>query len=230
MNKILLIDDDVELSTMLKTYLDQEGFETTVFNLGTLGIDAAISENFDLVILDVMLPDINGISGLSKIRSQSTIPVIMLTARGDDIDRIVGLEMGADDYLPKPCVPRELAARIRAILRRASNTQEKSGNKQPLQVGELCLHTNRRQLTLNGSLIPLTSTEYNLLTVLMENPGEIVSKESLCLHGLGRNYSRYDRSVDVHISSIRKKLQQSDTTKMIETVHGHGYQLTTPIS
>lgn len=225
MSKILLVDDDTELAGLLGDYLQQDGFDiTAVFN-GNEGVLAALSGQYALVVLDVMMPQLNGIEVLRRIREQSSLPVLMLTARGDDTDRIVGLELGADDYVPKPCTPRELAARIRAILRRAQNKDSEAASG-PLIVGPLTLRSEQRQAEWDGKLLELTSTEFNLLEVLARNAGRTVSKASLSEQGLGRPLARFDRSIDVHLSSIRHKIGQlPDGRSCIQTIYRQGYQL-----
>ncbi|MGZ8251384.1 MAG: response regulator [Methylophilaceae bacterium] len=225
MSKVLLIDDDVELVGMLREYLEQEGFETTVAYDGEAGAMCAFSEPFDIVVLDTMMPKLNGIETLRRIRASSKLPVIMLTAKGDDADRIVGLELGADDYVPKPCTPRELVARIRAILRR---TQASTNGNQPVQisVGELSMWPEQRRVEWAGTPLDLTSTEFNLLEVLVRHAGHVVSKNDLSLQALGRPMARFDRSIDVHLSSIRQKLGGfADGHHCIQTVYRMGYQL-----
>lgn len=225
MTKLLLVDDDIELTTMLKDYLQGEGFLITAVNDGESAIREITQNTYALVVLDVMMPGMTGIEVLSRIRMQSQLPVLMLTARGDDIDRIIGLELGADDYVPKPCMPRELVARIRAILRR-TRADPAANNHEPLQVGTLILAPEKRQASLNGGLLELTSTEFNLLEVLVQQAGQTVSKNDLSLRALGRNLTRYDRSIDVHLSSIRHKLGNlPDGRSWIQTVRGIGYQL-----
>ncbi|HSH73114.1 MAG TPA: response regulator transcription factor [Methylophilaceae bacterium] len=225
MSKVLLIDDDVELVGMLKEYVEQEGFDTTVAYDGEAGAQYALAGQFDIVVLDIMMPKLNGIETLRKIRAHSNTPVLMLTAKGDDADRIAGLELGADDYVPKPCTPRELVARIRAILRR---TQVNANANQALQltVGELSIWPEQRRTEWAGNTIELTSTEFNLLEVLVRNAGHVVSKNDLSLQGLGRPMARFDRSIDVHLSSIRQKLGGfADGHHCIQTVYRMGYQL-----
>lgn len=225
MATVLIIDDDVELAELFQDYLQQEQFSVeTCFN-GREGLDAALSGRFDLVILDMMLPDIKGTEILLQIRQQSLIPVLMFTAKGDDIDRIIGLESGADDYVPKPCTPRELVARIRAILRRTEQATGKAGNSQ-LNVGPLSIHSETRQAFWFDKELDLTSTEFNLLEVLARQAGHVVSKQELSQQALGRPLARFDRSIDVHMSSIRQKLgQQTDGHHYIQTIRGQGYQL-----
>jgi two-component system, OmpR family, response regulator len=227
MDKLLLIDDDVELVEMLKEYLDLEGFTVNIAHDGEAGLSALQinlhdTNSYDLVVLDVMMPKLNGIETLRQIRQKSNVPVIMLTAKGDDADRIVGLELGADDYVAKPCTPRELVARIRAILRRAK--------PQPLEntvihLGDLLIEPQQRRANWAGKLISLTSTELNLLLILVQHAGSPVSKQELSQQALGRPLTKFDRNIDVHVSSLRQKLGAAAQGKqMIETVYKLGYQ------
>ncbi len=225
LRKLLLVDDDRELSSMLKEFLQREGFSVDTAYDGEEGVQRVAAQDYDLVILDVMMPGVNGIEALGRIRLQSQIPVLMLTARGDDVDRIIGLELGADDYVPKPCLPRELVARIRAILRRSRN-EASADVCRPVQVGELKLWPERRQAQWRGQPLELTSTEFSLLEVLAQHAGKVVSKDELSMLARGRALTRYDRSIDVHMSSIRQKLGQLDCGRScIQTVRGLGYQL-----
>ena len=223
--RILLVDDDVELATMLSEYLVRDGFDVLAVPDGESGVAEALSGRFALVVLDVMMPGIGGIEALRRIRAASTVPVLMLTARGDDLDRIVGLELGADDYVPKPCLPRELAARLRAILRRSQQSAEPAAQA-PLVVGPLKLMPAQRRVEWDGAPVELTSTEFNLLEVLARNAGRPVSKADLSAQALGRPLARFDRNIDVHLSSIRHKLGQlPDGRSCIQTVYRQGYQL-----
>ena len=227
MNRVLLVDDDVELSALLREYIEQEGYEATVVHDGESGVAEALSGRHAIVVLDVMMPGIGGIEALRRIRAQSNVPVLMLTAKGDDVDHIVGLELGADDYVPKPCTPRELVARLRAILRRthepASSADSPNGT---VAVGPLLMWPQMRRAEWQGRALELTSTEYNLLELLARNAGRVVSKTELSEQGLGRPLARFDRSIDVHLSSIRHKLgPRPDGRPWIETVRGLGYQL-----
>lgn len=225
MTKVLIIDDDVELAGLFKEYLEQDGFAVDVTHQGETGLRLALSGDYRLAILDIMLPDIKGIEVLSRIRLQSRIPVLMFTAKGDDVDRIIGLESGADDYVPKPCTPRELAARIRAILRRTCLAGDAAGNG-PLIAGPLKIWREKRKASWFERDMELTSTEFNLLETLASNFGRIVTKNELSEKALGRPLARFDRSIDVHMSSIRQKLgSQSDGRSYIQTVRGQGYQL-----
>jgi len=221
--RILLVDDDAELASMLSEYLTVEGFETVCAHSGEHGIEQAARQTFDAIVLDVMLPGMNGIEVLRRLRERSPVPVLMLTARGDHVDRIVGLELGADDYVPKPCPPRELVARLRAILRRTRGGDQPGGM---LSAGLLALWPARRRVTCDGTPLTLTSTEFNLLEVLLRDAGRVVSKQDLYSKGLGRTMGRFERSIDVHISSIRHKLSDAAGERLrIESVRGVGYQL-----
>ena len=224
MTQLLLIDDDKELSSMLGEYLAAEGFAIDYAYNGREGVDMARSHQYDALVLDVMMPELDGFEVLRRIRVDSTVPVIMLTAKGDDVDRIVGLEIGADDYLPKPFNPRELLARLRAILRRANSAQQPR-QEQTLTIGSLEISPASRSALVSGSAIDLTSTEFNLLHVLVKQAGKIVSKESLSELGLGRSLEKYDRSIDMHMSNLRKKMAQKKLGEMIITIRGQGYQL-----
>lgn len=225
MPKVLLADDDIELASMLKDYLEQEGFEVTMVHDGDSGANAALSGEYQIAVLDVMMPQLNGIEALRRIRAQSSMPVLMLTARGDDTDRIIGLELGADDYVPKPCTPRELTARLRAILRRAQNIEAETAAPAAVIAGPLTLRPEQRRAEWNNQSISLTSTEFNLLEVLARNAGRPVSKSILSEQGLGRPLARFDRSIDVHLSSIRHKLGTlPDGRSYIQTVYRLGYQ------
>lgn len=224
MNKVLLIDDDVELTGMLKEFLEGEDFDVSIANDGVSGAQYILLNQYDIVVLDVMMPKMDGIETLQLIRKSSQIPVIMLTAKGDEEDRFYGLQSGADDYVPKPCTPRELSARIRAILRR---TQQNAAQKvEVIEVGQLSVRPEQRKVEWAGQQIHFTSVEYSLLEVLARNAGRIVSKETLSQQGLGRPLAKFDRSVDVHLSSIRQKIAEySNNGQMIQTVYRMGYQL-----
>lgn len=229
MNSVLLIDDDVELIGMIKEYLEQEGFDVAAVCDGAAGVDAALTGQFAIAVLDVMMPRLNGVDTLRKIRETSNMPVLMLTAKGDDTDRIIGLELGADDYVPKPCTPRELVARIRAILRRtqpADNDQASAEIAKPVLAGALALWPAQRRAQWAGKLLELTSTEFNLLEILARNAGRPVSKSRLSEEGLGRPLARFDRNIDVHLSSLRHKLGNlADGRSCIQTLYRQGYQL-----
>jgi DNA-binding response OmpR family regulator len=227
MNRILVVDDDLDLSELLAKYLRREGFDVDMVHDGETGVERALSGDYTLIILDVMLPGLSGFDVLSSIRRKSGVPVLMLTARGDDVDRIVGLEMGADDYLPKPFNPRELIARIRAILRRARlEPVEALAPPAPerLTVGDVELDKGTRMVTRNGEPLMLTTVEFDLLESLMRAAGQIVSREELVKSILGRNFTPYDRSIDTHVSNLRKKLgHYLDGIERIKTIRGIGY-------
>lgn len=224
MPSVLLIDDDAELVEMLKEYLEQDGFLVTAVHDGETGVAAALSGRHQIVLLDVMMPGLNGLDVLRRIRRESQLPVLMLTARGDNTDRIVGLELGADDYVPKPCTPRELAARIRAILRR-SQPQDIRLSAEPVVVGALRIWPGQRRAEWEGRHLELTSTEFSLLEVLARQSGKPVGKNDLSEQALGRPLARFDRNIDVHISSLRRKLGTlRDGRSCIQTVIRLGYQ------
>ena len=224
--KILLVDDDLELVAMLKDYLEREDYRVDVIGDGLAATGKAISGDYALVVLDVMMPRVSGLEVLRCIRARSPVPVLMLTAKGEANDKVTGLELGADDYVPKPCTPRELSARIRSILRRTGAVSSDSPPMDKVVVGSLVIWPDRRQAEWAGKALDLTSTEFNLLEVLASNAGRPVSKEVLSARALGRPRTRYDRSIDVHLSSVRRKLAAAGTQMpMIETVHGLGYQL-----
>jgi len=224
-NRIFVIDDDHELCTLLGEYLKGEGFVVETAGEGLLGSVKASSGEFDLVVLDVMLPGINGFEVLRRIRSSSSVPVVMLTARGEEVDRIVGLELGADDYLPKPFNPRELVARIRAIQRRQTRTDktEKEYGRTVI-VGDMTLDPGRRTVMQGQNSISLTSLEFSVLEMLLSKAGLVISREELCQQALGRPLNSFDRSIDVHMSSLRRKLgPASDGSDRIKSVRGIGY-------
>ncbi len=225
MGKVLVIDDDTELCELLDDYLSQEGFAIETVNDPLEGIQQALSGSHCLVVLDVMLPRMNGFEVLRRIRASSKIPILMLTARGDEVDRIVGLEIGADDYLPKPFSPRELVARLRAILRRTEQDvlapRRHTGS---LVVGDVVLNPGMRTVACAGKTVELTSIEFAVLEVLLDKVGQVVGREELARKALDRGYSAYDRSIDVHISSLRKKLgPRADGLERIKTVRNSGY-------
>jgi len=225
LDRILIIDDDVELSSLVAEYLEPEGFQLEAVYDGNRGLQRALSGEHLLVVLDVMLPGLNGFDVLRRLRATSRIPVLLLTARGEDVDRIVGLEIGADDYLPKPFNPRELVARIRAILRRTQSGY-KPGEPIPdaVRVGDIELDPATRTVLQNGKPVELTSVEFNLLHVLLQEAGRVVTRERLVDAVLGRKFSPFDRSIDMHVSKVRKKLGDSESAAdHIKTVRGVGY-------
>jgi DNA-binding response OmpR family regulator len=224
MDKVLIIDDDEELCELVSEYLTVEGFETECVNDGEMGLQRALSAEHDMAILDVMLPKMNGFDVLRALREQSKLPVIMLTARGDDMERIVGLEIGADDYLPKPFNPRELAARLRAILRRAHAPDSDGKENGEIEVGDIRLSSTSRVATRDGDELNLTSVEFELMRELLREAGKVVKKEDLSERVLERKLSPFDRSLDMHISNLRKKLgPRADGSERIKTVRSVGY-------
>jgi two-component system response regulator CpxR len=221
--KILLIDDDRELGKMLSDFLGADRLDLAVRNTGESGLEEFSRNAFDLLILDIMMPGMNGLDVLKKVRQKSAVPVIMLTARGDDIDRIIGLEFGADDYLPKPFNPRELLARIKAILRRSQASRSES---RILSLGSITLDTRTHRSAVDDAELELTGTEYEILKCLLETPGEVVNKEHLSERALGRRLLPYDRSVDTHISNLRGKLERAGNREVtIQNQRGIGYLL-----
>lgn len=232
MTRILAIEDDVELCELLEEYLGSEGFTFHAVHSGKKGVDAALEEEHDIVILDVMLPEMNGFDVLREIRGESNIPVIMLTARGDDVDRIVGLEIGADDYVPKPFNPRELIARIKAVLRRyqTSDTTFQTGVEDPvLRVADIELDPRSHVVKRDGEPVELTSLEFRLLETFLESAGQVIKRQDLVRKVLERSYSPFDRSIDVHISNLRKKLGPgTDGSERIKTIRGEGYLYSYP--
>ena len=224
--RILIIDDDSQLGQMLGEFLANEGWQTEWVGDGQAGRDRAVSDEFDAIVLDVMLPSMNGFDVLRAIRAQSQVPVIMLTARGEDTDRIVGLELGADDYLAKPFNPRELGARLRAILRRTRNLSTEN-----LIHGDLKLDRQARKVSLDGQPIQLTAAEFTILEQLLEHPGQVLSKDEISRHALGRELQPFDRSVDTHVSRLRGKLGPlPDGEPRIQSIRGRGYVLIRPAS
>lgn len=223
-NKVLIIDDDEELCDLVSEYLTVEGFETHCVHDGESGLQRAASGDFDLAILDVMLPKMNGFDVLRNLRQSSDVPVLMLTARGDDMERIVGLEIGADDYLPKPFNPRELVARLRAILRRVAQDESAEDLPEKIAVEDLEISSSARSAKLKGGEVGLTSVEFDLLLALVREAGKIIKKEDLSERVLERSLSPYDRSLDMHISNLRKKLGlRDDGSERIKTVRSVGY-------
>ena len=222
---LLVVDDDREIRRLVEQYLGQAGYRVTAVGDGKAMWRALDAHRVDLVVLDLMLPGDDGLTLCRDLRTRSNLPVLMLTARGDDFDRIIGLELGADDYVPKPCLPRELAARLRAILRRSQQGADQAAQA-PLVVGRLMVMPAQRRVEWDGAPVELTSTEFDLLEVLARNAGRPVSKADLSAQALGRPLARFDRSVDVHLSSIRHKLGPLPGGRScIQTVYRQGYQL-----
>jgi len=226
MNKILLADDDLELSEMLIEYLTSEGFEVEAAFDGKTTLQMLNAKQYDLLVLDVMMPHMNGFDVLRELRATSSIPVLMLTARGDDVDNVVGLELGADDYLAKPCNPRVLVAHMRAILRRADKKNTSPHQLQTsIKLDDITLDNESRQVSVNNKPVSLTSTEYQVLEHLLENAGKVVKKDALSEAALGRKLSPYDRSLDMHVSNLRKKLGLlPNGSERIKTIRSIGYQ------
>jgi two-component system response regulator CpxR len=223
---VLLVDDDRELCRMLGEYLNPEGFRLTTVHDGDEALYALGRHHFDLIVLDVMLPRLGGLDVLRALRQKNTTPVLMLTARGEDIDRVVGLELGADDYLPKPFNPRELVARMRAILRRSLLLEPQPGRRDRIDAGPLSLHFASRTASARGQTINLTGAEFRILEVLMQQVGIVVSREQLTRQVLSRRLTPYDRSIDTHISNIRRKLVAVADQVSIVNVRRTGYVIT----
>ncbi|SDJ90179.1 two component transcriptional regulator, winged helix family [Ferrimonas sediminum] len=222
MGKILLVEDDLDLCELLTELLQMEGFELTSSQNGREGLELALKQEFDLLLLDVMLPEMNGFEVLKSLRQHSQLPVLMLTARGDDIDRVVGLEIGADDYLPKPFNDRELVARIKAILRRTHDKADPQTDQ--ISAGDLTLFPGRQEVWHQQESITLTSTEFSLLHALLSQAGQIVSKEELSVSVLNKKLMPFDRSLDMHLSNLRRKLpERTDGRPRVKTVRGKGY-------
>ena len=220
-----MIDDDVRLCELLKTYLSGHGFAVTTAHTVKEGLRALRGEEFEVVLLDIMLPDGDGLEVCKKIRTDSSVPVIMLTARGADEDKIIGLELGADDYLAKPFNPRELVARIKAVLRRKGANSNWSGALKAIEYEEFYLHPENQKVVVRGRSIELTAAEFRLLRVLAANPGRVFTRERLMDLVQGRDFDGVDRSIDVHISRLRTKIESDPKNpRWIKTVWGTGYR------
>ncbi|PKF50015.1 response regulator [Enterovibrio nigricans] len=228
MAHILLIDDDTELTSLLKDLLELEGYNVDIANNGQQGLEK-IGENVDLILLDVMMPVLNGMETLRRLRDQWETPVLMLTAKGEEIDRVMGLELGADDYLPKPFSDRELLARMRAILRRTAKSSEEKrpeDTQDKLEYQDVVIYPGKMEVYCQSQLIDLTGTETALLTYLVRQPGSIVAKTDISMNVLGKRLAPFDRAIDMHISNIRKKLpDREDGKPRIKTLRGRGYLL-----
>lgn len=225
MSKILIIDDDEELCELVSEYLSVEGFTTESVHDGEKGLEMALSGAYEMAILDVMLPRKNGFDVLRDLRKTSKLPVLMLTAKGDDMERIVGLEIGADDYLPKPFNPRELVARLRAVLRRVQNNDEnKQVSAETFMVEDIEVSLTGRSAKINGADVNLTAVEFDLLVALLEQAGKVIKKEDLSKRVLDRRLSPFDRSLDMHVSNLRKKIGlRPDKSERIKTIRSVGY-------
>lgn len=223
MASVLLIDDDAELTKLLEEYLQSEQLQVEAAHDGPSGLEKAQNGQYAVVVLDVMLPGMSGLDVLKQLRQKSSVPVLMLTARGSELDRILGLELGADDYLPKPFNPRELVARLRAILRRTSGAQGAAPG-QPLHVADIEIHPESRSVACAGKPVTLTGAEFDLLYTFLRNPGKIISREDLTQAALGRPMSPMDRSIDVHVSNLRRKLGSYEgDQERIKAIRGSGY-------
>lgn len=220
MERVLIIDDDLELCALLKERLSTENFVTDAVHDGHAGVDRALSQDYSLIVLDLMLPGIGGLDVLRAIRMRSSVPVLILTARGEDVERILGLEIGADDYVPKPFNPRELIARIRAILRR---TGHGGVPREPLLFEDIRLDRASREVQVGGAPVAMTNAEFAVLEILLQNIGHVITREQLTEAVLGRKLGPFDRVIDVHVSNIRKKLVAQQGANRIKAVRGSGY-------
>jgi two-component system response regulator CpxR len=220
---ILVIDDDEQLTSLLSEYFTSQNYDVSVCHDGASGLKSAtMRTDIDVILLDVMMPEMDGFEVLKQLRQTHMTPVIMLTAKGDDYDRVLGLELGADDYLPKPFNHRELSARIKALLRRSEFVASHS-SEQPLEIGPIKLNSADQSVTANGKPVELTSTEFMLLKLLMLSVGDLVTKASISEQVLGRRLAAFDRSIDMHVSNIRKKFAEFEVEDVIKTVRGSGY-------
>ena len=217
---ILLVDDDTELASLLSEFLGREGFTVICEHEGYRGLDRARKPGVDLLVLDVMLPGIDGFEILRRLRAESKVPVIMLTARGEDVDRIIGLELGADDYLPKPFNPKELVARIRSVLRRYEARPAAVSGR--MEAAGIVLDPGARTVTVNAKAVDLTTFEFDILEMLMRSAGKVLSRDALMENFYNRKATPFDRSIDMHISHLRKKLENGEA--LIKTIRGVGYQ------
>jgi DNA-binding response OmpR family regulator len=223
---LLVVDDDVKLCRLLREYLEPLAYRVTAVHNGREGLAVAEREHFDAVVLDVMLPGMNGLDVLRELRRSSIVPVIMLTAVGEEADRVTGLELGADDYLPKPFSTRELLARIRAVVRRSRLVDRERAGDAVFTAGPLRVDTRARTATLAGAPLTLTTTEFDILSALVRVPGWVKSREQLLLDAADRDFEAFDRSIDVHVSALRRKLGDDPRApRFIETVRGAGYRL-----
>jgi DNA-binding response OmpR family regulator len=229
MHRILVIDDDIELCQLVAEYLETEGYEVEAVHDGESGVARALAGDHRLAVLDYMLPGINGFEVLRQIRASSRLPIVMLTARGDQVNRIVGLQMGADDYLPKPFDPLELVARINAVMRRTNEVRAAIPNDPVLTVGDVEIDSRTRTVRRAGEVVDLTVVEYSLLEQLLSSPGQILSREDLVKNVLHRKLSPFDRSIDTHVSNLRKKLgHEVNGVERIKTVRSIGYIYASP--
>lgn len=220
---LLLIEDDTEISELLIALLAKEGFSVMPAYDGETGLALALEGRFDVIILDIMLPGKDGLDVLRELRAQKSTPVLMLTARGEDLDRIIGFEMGADDYLPKPFNPRELLARIKALIRRVELDRQSVNEVSRIALDGITIEAKRREVFIDHQQLDLTTAEYNILYALMRHPGEVITKSDLTETALGRKFSLYDRAIDMHLSNLRKKMSTAGKGDVIKTVRGIGY-------
>jgi two-component system response regulator CpxR len=229
MSKILLVDDDRELTSLLQELLDLEGFDVAIAHDGEQALHM-LDDSIDLLLLDIMMPKKNGLDTLKELRQQYQTPVIMLTARGSEFDRVLGLELGADDYLPKPFNDRELVARVRAILRRSGwgEQPQSETNSAVITIDALQLHIGRQEASFNGKVLDLTGTEFTLLLLLAKNAGQVISREQLSQDVLGKRLTPFDRAIDMHVSNLRRKLpERIDGHPWFKTLRGKGYLMVT---
>ena len=225
--KILLVDDDQELCELLARYLQREGIEVDQVHTGSEGLQQGLAQSYDAMVLDVMMPGMNGLEVLTELRKTSQLPVVMLTAKGDEMDRIVGLEIGADDYLSKPCNPRELIARLRAVLRR-TKADVLVDTRDVIHIDELEIDHGQHHVLKNDKALELTVTEYNILNTLVSHLGKVVEKNQLAEEAMSRSLTLFDRSLDMHLSNLRKKLGSHENGQArIKTIRGVGYMYVT---
>ena len=225
MNHILIVEDEQKIAHLIRDYLQKDGFETTCYYTGKGVLEFVHSQKPHLVLLDLMLPGSDGLALCRDIRKNSQVPIIMITAKIDEIDRLLGLEMGADDYICKPFSPREVVARVKAVLRRSSQVKEPSLGMQ-VSVGSIVMDKEAREVSVSGRKITLTPSEYSLLQVMMESPGRVFSRSELIDRVQGYHFEGYDRTVDSHVKNLRKKIAEIETGKeIISTIYGVGYKL-----
>jgi DNA-binding response OmpR family regulator len=228
-SRLLVVDDDIKFCRLISDYLSRYGYDVTLVHDGLAALQIALSGTWDAIILDVMLPGLEGYGVLKRLREETQVPILMLTAMGDETDRIVGLELGADDYLPKTFSPRELVARLRAVLRRTNRPVTIAGSDSEIVVGRISINTGSRAVTNNGELLLLTPVEFDLLVVLANARGRIKTREQLLNEIRDRHFDIYDRSIDVHISALRRKLKDDPKSpKYIRTIRSAGYMLINP--
>ena len=222
--KLLMIDDDTGLCELLSEYLSAQGFSVQTSHDGQQGLELALQNDYALILLDVMLPSIDGFEVLKQLRQSKLTPVIMLTAKGEDFDRIFGLELGADDYIPKPFNHRELLARVKAITRRIEHINSVSNNtNKKLSLNGITINFAAREASINNSPLTLTGTEYEILALLIKHAPDVISKEQISEEVLGRRLASFDRSIDMHVSNIRKKIAEHIAGEKIKTIRGTGY-------